>query len=214
MLLLGTVAYAQVLPRPIAVKIISVNPAIGTAIEIRDLGLGQSVIVLSNEYGEVLEDANTLFPNYRDNDMIQVKVLICADRPACTQQQVLGDAVYFEFNLPDILFPTTTTIATTTTTEFPIPTTTTTLPPECPVDLNDEIIIAVLVLIFASAGGVFLIKKYFVNFLKNGWGVRIYKSLDGKEVVVLHKHPGIVNYHNPDTIHKKEEIRHAKGKVF
>lgn len=211
---------AQTLPRPVSVKIFT--GATNLEVELKDVILNIAVIRTTNEWGEIIEDANVIFPSFRNTDIIRATVLVCSGSGICVQSNPLGDAVYFEFDLTSLM-PTTisTTIETTTTVPqtitTTIPETTTTLPeecPTCPTDYTDAILTGVLVLIFASAGGFVLIKKYFLIFVKDGWGVRIYKSQDGQTIQVNHKHPGIKNYHSPETIHSKSEVRHSKGKVF
>ena len=52
-----------------------------------------------------------------------------------------------------------------------------------------------------------------VELIPNGDGIKIYKSRDGKQVVVLHKHPGIRGYHNPSTRHKDPNERHDPDNI-
>lgn len=221
-LVLSTLVYpvsAQTSPRPVSVQVIS--SAENLQVELRDMTINKAAILSTNEFNEIIADANVIFDGYRDNDTIRATFLVCS--ATCVQEKILGNAVYFEFDLsslnPTTTIETTSTIPVVTTTS--ISETTTTLPVECdsccldcPSGYTDVILVGVLTLIFASSGGVILIKKYFITLIKKGWGVRIYKSLDGSEIIVTHKHPGIKNYHNPDTVHVNPSVRHSKGKVF
>ena len=58
-------------------------------------------------------------------------------------------------------------------------------------------------------GGYFIKKK---EALGIGLGVKIYTKRDGTEGV-LHKHPGIRGYHNPNTSHRDVRERHLKGET-
>lgn len=40
--------------------------------------------------------------------------------------------------------------------------------------------------------------------------LKLYQGNDGN-VKIAHKHPGIIEYHNPNIVHRKEAIRHKKG---
>lgn len=73
------------------------------------------------------------------------------------------------------------------------------------------IIIAILGGVLAGgAGGVYFTRNKVLG--KNG-GIKVYMGLDGKEKM-LHKHPGIVGYHDPETQHRDIIERHPKGQVF
>lgn len=86
-----------------------------------------------------------------------------------------------------------------------------------------EYIITLIIALFAVGGGgavlykkknkVILSATKMVELIPNGDGIKIYKSRDGKQVVVLHKHPGIRGYHNPSTRHKDPNERHDPDNI-
>jgi len=206
-LLVFSLVQATTSPLPIGGKV--ANSPAGIGVRVTNLRTGEYLQTAVNSGGEWLIDWANSVQKYQDGDSFRIEIPICSFCIQTTQYTAGSLGIFVEFDLISI-FP-----STTTTTTVP-ETTTTTIPecPECVKDYTEEIIVGVLVLIFATAGGVALIKKYFLAFVKNGWGVRIYKSLDGKSVIVYHKHPGITSYHDPDTVHKDVNIRHPKGKVF
>lgn len=186
-------ALAQSTPLPVVGHISGVYDPDVLLIKATNLRTGVSMT--TNPIGGyfLMEWANS-GDKYVSGDKFKIIIVDCINNPVCenTVTYVGQSEIYVEYNLAGVI---------------------SSCPPPS-LDLNQEIIMGVLVLLFGTAGGYLLIKKYFLVIIKNGWGVRIYKSQDGKSVQVFHKHPGIVNYHNPDTEHRKVEIRHSKGKIF
>ena len=67
---------------------------------------------------------------------------------------------------------------------------------ECPDTDNISVLIGIIAAIIISIGG----------------GLKIYKNRAGG-ITLLHRHKGIISYHNPETSHRKVSIRHAKLSV-
>lgn len=85
----------------------------------------------------------------------------------------------------------------------------------CPIPEEEDnagaIIISILGSLLAGGlGGWFFTKNKALG--KNA-GLKIYMGRDGTEKL-LHKHPGILGYHNPETHHRDLNERHPKGQLF
>jgi len=102
LLLISGIAFAGQIPAPISVKITTATTGSNIDVIIKDVGLNKQVTYKTNEYGEIIFDAD-VFGAYRSTDMIQVSISTCSLNSACVQSKVLGDAVYFEFDLTGII---------------------------------------------------------------------------------------------------------------
>jgi hypothetical protein len=72
-----------------------------------------------------------------------------------------------------------------------------------------EILAGILIGLGAGAGGYFVKRKEAIS---KGVGLKIYKGVSGEEKV-LHKHPGIKGYHDPQVRHREVHERHDVGEL-
>lgn len=204
------IAIAPPVPYPIAVKITANNP-IGLDVEITDVNLGISKIYQTNEFGEIMLDASD-FIGFKQYDTFQAKVLICKDSIQCVKTDELVDSLFFQFDLTGIITPTCPEpivcpiVPTCEELGYIKPTDCPTIPvcEECPEsvtcpDTTEETIITFIFTIIISLGA--------------GYGFKVYVDKEGK-VKGLHKHSGIISYHDPNITHLNPLIRHPKGKFF
>ena len=85
--------------------------------------------------------------------------------------------------------------------------------PICPVMPSDNNLAAILSGIFGAligGSGIYFYKKR--EAVVKNVGIKTYVSTDGK-VKILHRHPGIRGYHDPDTSHRVVHERHEKGEI-
>ncbi len=82
--------------------------------------------------------------------------------------------------------------------------------PEVPDESPFSVIISLIFGALIGGGGIYFFKKREAT-VKNV-GIKTYVSTDGK-VKVLHRHPGIRGYHNPETSHRVEYEKHPKGEI-
>ena len=102
LILMSGIALAQMVPRPISVKIVSNDEvAAGMDVQIKDVNTGAIKNYVSNQFGEVMADASDL-GYYRDTDTIISTIMICKDNSACVKSGVLHDALSFSFDLNGI----------------------------------------------------------------------------------------------------------------
>ena len=174
-----------------------------------------------NDYYEVMFEVSDVISGSCVGKVFEAVIVPCESNPACHKNVMFSSTGWQTWDITAVPVPTTTTIPTTTTLPTPTtttlpPTTTTTIPEDCPIcDYTGPMGIAIVIaFLFTATGSVWYVKKYFLSFVKDGWGVRLYKSQDGTKIQVFHKHPGIRGYHNTDTQHKKLEIRHKAGIIF
>ncbi len=186
-------AMATSIPCPILleIKTIPESAATGLHVELRD---GSRIVqrYIVNEYHEAAFDVGGI----AECKEYTAVIVECQDKPSCSKKVHTGEIIVWDV-LADV--------PATTTTTLPVP------------DLFNEgvaVTVSIFSILFGVAGASFFIKDALILRLKNGWGVRIYKSRDGKSVKLYHKHPGIVAYHDPNTLHRNEEIRHKRGIIF
>jgi len=191
---------------------------------------GESRIVYSNPAGEWLVDWANSDLGYAGDDKIDITIWMCKDNSICKKTVIIeGNPITVTFDISSLLYQcpecicpecptTTTTPITTTTISCPDPTSycgeiedlctdevlaiceTMNDCPECP-DATISSIVGAIIGAIASLG----IYRY-------GLGYKVYTKRSG-EVVGLHKHPGIIAYHDPQISHKNPKIRHPKGMI-
>jgi len=221
--------FAPTSPCPIALDIMTLTPdmAYGKTIILKDGGVSffqMKVNVLSEATGyyEWSTDIGHLKPLCGSYEAV---ILECEEQSTCHKTVSMNMAGYTKWYIDgvdlDVVCPpipepvvcdvcdTCDPCPTVTTT-----TTTTTIPIDEPADYSSEIIVGVIAILFTAVGSVQVVKKYFLYFIKDGWGVRLYKSRDGTKIQVFHKHPGIRNYHDTETAHKDSRYKHGKGVIF
>lgn len=203
---------ALTLPCPIGGKIINNNGNVnGLTVILTNARTNEVMNVYSNSAGEFIVDWANTIDKYADGDKINIVIKECETNDVCKFSVTIhGNPIYLEMDIsdagldycppvdcpdypvcpdcPDCICPTTIT--------------TTSIPcevceecPTCPV-CND---------IFAAVAAIFIGFGF-------GYGYKVYTTKTG-QVVGLHKHPGIIAYHNPDTLHSNPKIRHPKGMI-
>jgi len=200
LLFLNIVIAQPAIPCPVAGRI-SGQTVGGLTVTQTNLRSGDQLIFITTDAGEFLVDWANAPNSYFIGDEIEIIIEECKGYSECkTKIKLIGDPIFVEFDVAGLISPVYPTTVPTTTT-VPCPTTVpiaTTVPCEdCP-KCEDCTNIAVAVGVIASIIGPYV-------------GIKIYTKRTG-EKARLHKHPGIIAYHDPNVSHRNLKIRHPKGK--
>ncbi len=82
--------------------------------------------------------------------------------------------------------------------------------PETEGNVGAIIITLIASLLVGGAGGIYFTRNKVIG--RRG-GLKVYRNNKGEEVT-YHRHPGILSYHNPATVHRESHERHPTGQLF
>lgn len=194
-LLVASVVLAQpIAPMPIPVKVLTYGYAGGIPIVVANERTGETGTSATDQNGEaVIEWANSALKyNYGDKFTVKVgpqtKIVYAPDVPILT----------FDFTgvCPAVTCPTPQAVPTPTITPTPVPVD---CSKECqPSDPFAQAVAYIITFIIGAGAG--------------GYGLKLYRKTSGA-AGVLHKHRGIKDYHDPNTLHSNVKYRHKKGEL-
>lgn len=223
-------------PHPINGHITADGNAVGNAVLIvENLNSKITSEATTNSNGFYQVELANVDPTFRDGDIIKVSVSYCKDIPICTKSVAIsggGNEISWDIIIEELPIPPIEIIIykyvcwdgskSDTADNCPV------IPApvyvcgdgsevddssKCPEEKDDSLV-AILAglaagLLIGGAGGYYFKRK---EAMSKGVGIKIYTKRDGTESV-LHKHPGIVGYHEPMTSHRDKIERHPKGEL-